>query len=83
MGKQYIPVLVYIDESGKITPKHIKAGYDNEWIKIVKVTDFRRRASLRAGAIGIRYSCVVDIYGELKEIYLYDEGQKWFLETED
>lgn len=53
MGKLYVPVLLYVNETGKVTPKQIKAGYDGEWVKVIKVTDSRRRASLRAGAVGI------------------------------
>ena len=81
MGKKYIPVLLYIDDKGKKTPKYIKAGVDGEWLKVNKATDSRRMASLIAGAVGIRYSCVVDIYGEYREIYLFDENGKWFVET--
>ena len=60
MGKLYIPVRVHIDKAGKITPEQIQAGYDGEWITVEKVTDSRRRASLRAGAVGVRYTCVVN-----------------------
>jgi hypothetical protein len=72
---------LHVNEDGVVTPKQIKAGYDAEWVEILKVTDSRRRASLRAGAVGTRYSCVVDIYGEQREIYLFDEGLKWFVIT--
>jgi len=82
MGKQYIPVLLYITDDGKVTPKQIKAGYDGEWVRITKVTDSRRMASLRAGAVGIRYSCVVRCNETLREIYLFDEGgNRWFIEV--
>jgi hypothetical protein len=76
-------VLLYVNETGKVTPKQIKAGYGGEWVKVIKVTDSRRMASLRAGAVGIRHNCVVNINEEQREIYLFDEGAKWFIETED
>jgi len=83
MGKKYIPVLLHIDENGRKTPKYIKAGIDGEWLKVKKTTDFCRMASLIAGAVGIRYKCFVDVYGERKMIYLFDENDKWFVETEE
>ena len=83
MGKKYIPVLLYIDDKGKKTPKYIKAGIEGDWLKVKKTTDSRRMASLIAGAVGIRHSCVVDVYGEHREIYLFDENDKWFVETEE
>jgi len=84
MGKQYIPVLLHITEEGKVTPKQIKAGYEGEWVRITRVTDSRRRASLRAGAVGIRYTCVIDYNETQREIYLFDEGDnRWFIEIEN
>lgn len=83
MGKQYVPVLLYINESGKVTPKQMKAGYDGEWVRIEKVTDSRRRASLRAGAVGIRYTCVVNINEAQREVYLFDELGKWWIEIDE
>ena len=71
MGKLYIPMRVHISENGKITPEQIQAGYDGEWIIIEKVTDSRRRASLKVGVVGIRYSCVVNINEAQRKIYLF------------
>ena len=85
MSKQYIPVLLYISESGMVIPWKIKAGYDGEWFKIIRVKGSpQRMASFRGGAVGIRYNCVVDVYGVHREVYLYDEGNnKWFHEVDD
>ena len=83
MGKLYVPVLLYVSADGKITPKQIKAGYEGEWVRIDKVTDSRRRASLRAGGVGMRYTCVVNHEGVVKNIYLFDECGKWFIETDN
>jgi len=82
MGKEYVPVVLYIKD-GIVTPKQFKSGTYDDWVKILKVTDSRRRASLIAGAVGIRYTCTI-IYNEMKrEIYLFDEGNnKWFIENE-
>ena len=83
MVKLYIPVRLHISEEGKITPEQIQAGYDGEWVTVEKVTDSRRRANLRVGAVGIRYSCVVNINGTRRNIYLFDEEGKWFIEVEE
>ena len=82
MGKLYIDVLLHIKKDGKIIPKQIKAGLEGEWIRIDKVTDSRRRASLKAGGIGVRHTCTLSYNEMQREIYLYDEGQKWFIETD-
>jgi hypothetical protein len=83
MGKQYVPVLLYVDALGKVVPKKMKAGYDGEWVKIDKVTDSRRMASLRAGGVGIRYSCIVSYDDMTRTIYLFDEQGKWFVATDE
>ena len=83
MGKLYVPVLLYVDRNGRTVPKQIKAGYDGEWLRVAKVTDSRRMASLRVGAVGIRYDCVVNINEEQRDVYLFDENGKWWIEVED
>jgi hypothetical protein len=79
MGKLYVPVKLYVDEAGKVTPQEIKAGYDGEWIIVDKVTDSRRRAHLNAGSVGIRYTCVVNVNEIQRNIYLFDEEGKWWI----
>jgi len=79
MDRLYVPVKLYVDENGKVTPQEIKAGYDGEWLTVVKVTDCRRRASLSVGAVGIRYSCVVDINATERNIHLFDEDGRWWV----
>ena len=83
MGKEYVPVLLHVTKDGEVIPKQFKGGVYGEWVKILKVTDSRRRASLRAGAVGMRYTCTVSYNEERRNIYLFDEGQKWFIEVED
>ena len=84
MGKLYIEVLARFKTDGTIIPIQMKAGYNGEWLKIDKVTDSRRRASLRAGGVGMRYTCVVPYEGVTKTVYLlYDEGIGWFIEVDD
>ena len=80
MGKQYIPVILYVDQNGKVTPKQIKAGCDNEWVRVDKVVKACRRASLKAGGVGIRYTCIINYNESIRDIYLFDEDGKWFIE---
>jgi hypothetical protein len=82
MGKEYVPVLLHIKKDGAVIPKQFKSGVYDEWIKILKVTDSRRRASLTAGAVGIRYNCIISHNETEREIYLFDEGNnRWFIEN--
>ena len=96
MGKEYVDVIIKIiraketvkgetKEVSKTTPLFYKLRSREKWIKIESVNNApRRMASYIAGAVGIRYSAVVDVYGVKKEIYLFDEGDyNWFIETEN
>ena len=83
MGKLYVPVLLYVNETGKVIPKQMKAGYDGEWVKIKKVTDSRRMASLRVGAVGIRYDCVVNINEEQRDVYIFEEDGRWWIDIDE
>ena len=79
MGKLYVRVVVYINEHGKLTPIQMKPGKNAEWVKIDRVKDCQRRASLKAGGVGMRHTCVIDH----TDFYLFDEEGKWFIETDD
>lgn len=83
MRKMYVPARLEVDTNGGVTPLQIKAGYDGEWIDIVRVTNSGRRVSLAVGGVGIRYTCIIDFEGIQKEIYLFNEGTKWFVTAED
>ena len=83
MGKRYIPVLLHVNENGKITPKTMKAGECGEWIKIDKVTDSCRKAILKVGGIGVRYTCVITRDDITSSVYLFEEDGKWFIITDD
>jgi hypothetical protein len=49
---------------------------DGREFNIDKIIDIRRAASLKAGGIGIRYTCRV--CG--KQTYLYLDEDRWFME---
>ena len=76
------PLKVYVSvcadfNDGRITPLSF-VWEDEKRYNIDKVLDVRKAASLKAGGLGIRYTCTV--HG--KQIYLYfDEDElRWFME---
>ncbi len=74
--KVFVAVTAYFDANGNITPLSIV--WENGRIyEIDKVTDIRRAASLKAGGIGLRFTC--RIMG--KETYLFFEDPRWFMEA--
>ena len=76
-----MPVMLYV-KGGAVTPRHFWLKALGEWVKILEVTERRRRASLAVGAVGIRYTCVVWYNESKREIYLFDEGDNnWFIES--
>ena len=50
---------------------------DGRRFQVDRVTDVRRRASMKVGGVGMRYTCV--IMGH--ERYLYLEENRWFVEA--
>ena len=75
MKKVIVETIAKFDIEGKITPIMIVWEDGNKY-EIDKVTDTCRRASLKSGGIGIRYTC----YIRNKRIYLFKEDDTWFLE---
>ena len=51
---------------------------DGRSFEIDKVLDVCRAASLKAGGIGIRYTCRV----RHKQVYLFKDEDSWFMETD-
>ena len=54
--KVYVEVIARFDTDGNITPLSVK-WEDGTVYEIDKVIDKRRAASLKAGGIGMRYTC--------------------------
>lgn len=63
------------DLDGNILPRSI-TWEDGRVFEIERVLDIRRAASLKAGGVGIRYSC--RIWG--KTVSLFNEEGCWFIE---
>ena len=76
LRKVYVEVTARFDTEGDITPLSV-TWEDGTVYEIDKVLDQRRAASLKAGGIGMRYTC--RILG--RESYLFYEEPKWFVEA--
>lgn len=76
MGKVFVDVLVqYTTEGGKV-PLGIKWD-DGRMSSIDRVIDVRKSASIKEEAKGLRYTCRV----KGKQMYLYSEDDKWYIEN--
>ena len=73
--KVYVEVTAKFDTEGNITPLSV-TWEDGMVYEIDRILDRRRAASLKAGGIGMRYTC--RILGQRS--YLYYEEPGWFVE---
>ena len=73
--KVYVEVTARFDVEGNITPLSV-TWEDGMVYEIDRILDRRRAASLKAGGIGMRYTC--RILGQ--QSYLYYEDPRWFVE---
>lgn len=78
MGKVYVDVQALFTAAGALLPTSIR-WTDGRVYQIDRILDVRRAASLKAGGVGIRYTC--RILG--KERYLWYEDPAWFVEGKD
>ena len=76
MNKIYLDVIAEFSKDGILTPKSF-VWEDGSIYEIQRIKDVRRAASLKAGGVGQRYTCVVDG----REVYLfYEDNNMWFME---
>lgn len=74
--KVYVDVTAEFSKEGILTPKSF-VWKDGRIYEIQRVKDMRRAASLKAGGVGMRYTCVIDG----REHYLfYEDNNLWFVE---
>jgi len=73
--KIYVSVKAVFYPDGGFQPTSL-IWEDGHEYAIDKVIDVRRAASLKAGGIGIRYTCKI----ENKQVYLFLEEDRWFME---
>jgi hypothetical protein len=75
MSKTFVTVTAVHDPDGKTKPLAI-IWTNGKQYEIDKVMDARMAPSLKAGGLGMRYSC--RIMG--KEVYLFEDEGRWFVE---
>jgi len=78
MGKKFISVTADFLEDGRVKPLRLN-WEDGRRFYIDRIMDVRQAASLKAGGIGIRYTCMI----AGKQIYLYKDQDQWFMEVND
>lgn len=74
--KVYVDVTAEFSKEGVLTPKSFR-WTDGRVYEIQRVKDMRRAASLKAGGVGMRYTCLVN--GRESFLY-YEDDNKWFME---
>ena len=76
-NKIYVDVNARFTADGRLIPKEI-IWSNGEKYEIDKVIAEQRRASLKAGGCGIRYTCRI-MGGE--HYLFYEENYRWFVEA--
>lgn len=79
--KEYVDVRAQFSKDGTITPVEI-TWRDGRVFAIDRVSDVRRAASLKAGGVGLRYTCLI----QNTSTYLFCEDVgaiRWFVEAKD
>lgn len=75
-GKVYVNVMAEFTKDGRLLPRSF-IWKDGQIYEIQRVTDVRRAASLKAGGVGIRYTCIVN--GRESHLF-YEDNNMWFME---
>ena len=74
--KVYVDVTAEFSKEGVLTPKSF-IWKDGKVYEIQRVKDMRRAASMKAGGVGMRYTCVIE--GQDKYLF-YEDNNMWFVE---
>lgn len=75
-SKVYVNVMAEFTKDGRLLPKSFM-WKDGHIYEIQKVKDIRRAASLKAGGVELRYTCIVE--GRESHLY-YEDNNLWFME---
>ena len=75
MSKIFVEITARHDVNGNTRPLTLKWS-DGRVFEIDRVLDVRKAASFKGGGLGIRYTCRI----RNKEVYLFDQEGKWFIE---
>ena len=77
--KVYVDVTAKFTKEGQLKPVNI-IWRDGHIYEIQRITDVCRAASLKAGGVGMRYTCVIDG----RQTYLfYEDNNMWFVEGKE
>ena len=75
VGKVFVEITARHGVDGGVRPLSLK-WQDGRVFEIDRLIDVRRAASLKAGGLGIRYTCKISG----KQVYLFDDDGHWFIE---
>lgn len=75
-NKVYVDVTAEFSKDGDLVPKSFR-WEDGQVYEIERIKDVRRAASLKAGGVGMRYTCVIG--GQEKHLF-YEDNNMWFIE---
>ena len=70
-----IDVVAKMNSSGLVTPLYI-IWENGKKYEIDKILDIRKKASLKGGGMGIRYTCQI----KNQERFIWLDGYVWFVE---
>jgi hypothetical protein len=76
-----LPVSQTLAARYKVIPYRIMTLSDDK-IYIDRITDIRREASTKVGGLGDRYTCLATLDEIQREIFLYKDGDEWYMEVE-
>lgn len=76
--KVFVKVNVDFDTQGQMLPLAI-TWEDGRVFPVDRVTDARRAVSMKAGGMGMRYTCII----REKPVYLFYEEPRWFMEAKE
>ena len=74
--RKNIAMIVKMDESGFVTPLTLIWSNGKKY-EIDKVLDIRKKASLKGGGMGIRYTCRI----KTQERFVWLDEYTWFVEV--
>jgi hypothetical protein len=74
-SKVFVEITAKHDIQGNIHPLTVK-WEDGRIFEVDRLLDVRKAASLKAGGMGMRYTCRICN----KQVYLFNDEGKWFME---
>ena len=75
--KVYVEVYARFTKDGRLLPKSF-LWKDGREYEIQRIQNITRAVSLRAGGVGVRYTCMID--GKISHLF-YEENNLWFVEA--